>query len=77
MLCPKCGSSALVKNSSIANGKKKFLYKECSRQFAENSQNRQISDAECRIVDMLIIENIHSWNRKNSFYIKNMASGIY
>ncbi|CAK8711702.1 IS1 transposase [Candidatus Electronema aureum] len=56
MQCPKCGSSYVVKNGSIANGKKKFLCKECSRQFVEHPQNRQISDAEWRIVDRLLLE---------------------
>lgn len=58
MQCPKCGSSYVVKNGSIANGKKKFLCKECSRQFVEHPQNRQISDAEWRIVDRLLLEKI-------------------
>lgn len=58
MLCPKCGSSCVVKNGSIANEKKKFLCKECSRQFVENPQNRQISNAEWRIVDRLLFEKI-------------------
>lgn len=58
MQCPKCGSSYVVKNGSIANGKKKFLCKECLRQFVEHPQNRQISDAEWRIVDRLLLEKI-------------------
>jgi len=58
MQCPRCGSSAIVKNGSNANGKKKFLCKDCSRQFVENPQNRRISDAEWRIVDKLLLEKI-------------------
>lgn len=58
MQCPKCGSSAVVKNGSIANGKKKFSCKECSRQFVENPERRRITDAEWRIVDRLLLEKI-------------------
>ncbi|MCW5198435.1 hypothetical protein VU06_01645 [Desulfobulbus sp. F3] len=47
-----------VKNGSVANGKKKFLCKGCPRQFVENPQNRQISDAEWRMVDGLLLEKI-------------------
>ncbi|MCW5198510.1 IS1 family transposase [Desulfobulbus sp. F4] len=39
--CPKCGSSYAVKNGSVANGKKKFLCKECPRQFVESSGCRK------------------------------------
>jgi IS1 family transposase/transposase-like protein len=56
--CPRCGSSVIVKNGSNANGKKKFLCKDCSRQFVENPQNKTISDAEWRIVDKLLVERI-------------------
>ncbi|MCW5206000.1 IS1 family transposase [Desulfobulbus sp. F5] len=58
MRCPRCGSSDIVKNGSIANGKKKFMCKECLRQFVEDPQSRQISDAEWRIVDRLLLEKI-------------------
>ena len=58
MQCPRCGSSIIVKNGSNANGKKKFLCKDCSRQFVENPQNKKISDAEWRIVDRLLVERI-------------------
>ncbi len=56
--CQRCGSSVIVKNGSNANGKKKFLCKDCSRQFVENPQNKTISDAEWRIVDKLLVERI-------------------
>jgi insertion element IS1 protein InsB len=58
MRCPKCDSSSVVKNGSISNGKKKFLCKECSRQFVENPERRKISDDEWRIVDRLLLEKI-------------------
>lgn len=58
MQCPRCGSSIIVKNGSNANGKKKFLCKDCSRQFVENPQNKKISDAQWRIVDKLLVERI-------------------
>jgi transposase-like protein len=58
MKCPRCESSSIVKNGSIANGKKKFLCKECGRQFVENPQNKQISDEKWRIVDRLLLEKI-------------------
>ena len=56
--CPKCGSLNIVRNGSIANGKKKFLCKECSRQFVENPERRKITDAEWLIVDRLLLEKI-------------------
>ncbi|MCW5200833.1 hypothetical protein VU07_03365 [Desulfobulbus sp. F4] len=37
---------------------KKFLCKDCLRQFVENPQNRQISDAEWRTADRLPLEKI-------------------
>ena len=58
MQCPRCGSSVIVKNGSNANGKKKFLCKDCSRQFVENPQDKKISDAQWRIVDKLLVERI-------------------
>ena len=58
MQCPRCGSSIIVKNGSNANGKKKFLCKDCSRQFVENPQNKKISAAQWRIVDKLLVERI-------------------
>ena len=58
MQCPKCGSLNIVRNGSIANGKKKFLCKECSRQFVENPERRRITDAEWLIVDRLLLEKI-------------------
>ncbi|WP_417914545.1 transposase-like zinc-binding domain-containing protein [Candidatus Electronema sp. JM] len=56
--CPECGSLNIVRNGSIANGKKKFSCKECSRQFVENPERRKITDAEWRIVDRLLLEKI-------------------
>ena len=58
--CPRCGSSVIVKNGSDANGKKKFLCKDRSRQFVENPRNKTISDAEWRIADKLPVERISS-----------------
>jgi transposase-like protein len=58
MKCPRCESLSIVKNGSTANGKKKFLCKECGRQFVENPQNNQISDEKLRIVDRLLLEKI-------------------
>lgn len=58
MQCPRCDSFTIVKNGSNANGKKKFLCKDCSRQFVENPQNKRISAAEWRIVDNLLLERI-------------------
>jgi transposase-like protein len=58
MRCPKCDSSSIIKNGSISNGKKKFLCKECSRQFVECPERRRISDSEWRIVDRLLLEKI-------------------
>ncbi|WP_417913751.1 transposase-like zinc-binding domain-containing protein [Candidatus Electronema sp. JM] len=58
MQCQKCDSLNIVRNGSIANGKKKFLCKECSRQFIENPERRCIADAEWSIADRLLLEKI-------------------
>jgi transposase-like protein len=54
----KIRSSSIVKNGSTANGKKKFLCKECGRQFVENPQDNKISDEKWRIAGRLLLEKI-------------------
>ena len=77
MQCPKCGSSAVVKNGSIANGKKKFSCKECSRQFVENPERRRITDAEWRIVDRLLLEKISTAGIARAVLISKRWLQIY
>ncbi|WP_417914558.1 hypothetical protein [Candidatus Electronema sp. JM] len=54
--CQKCRSLNIVRNFSMANGKKKFLCKERPRQFVENQERRRITDAEWLTVDRLLLE---------------------
>ena len=45
MKCPKCGSSDVIKNGSLGNGKAKFKCNICGRQFVEDPQKQPLSDA--------------------------------
>ena len=58
MQCPRCSSQKIIKNGSIANGKKKFMCKDCSRQFVENPKIKIISKETWEIVDRLLVEKI-------------------
>jgi len=56
--CPRCGSTKVIKNGYIHNGKPKFACKECQRQFVEHSQQRLISEATRALVDKLLLERV-------------------
>ncbi len=58
MKCPRCNSENIVKNGSIHNGKKKFICKDCGRQFVENSANKPISEEKKKLIDKLLLEKI-------------------
>lgn len=56
--CPECGSSKVIKNGTIHNGKPKFACKECERQFVENPQSPRIAEETKALVDKLLLERI-------------------
>jgi transposase-like protein len=49
--CPSCGSSQVVRNGHIHNGKAKFACKACGRQFVENPTQKLISDETKQLID--------------------------
>ncbi len=58
MKCPECNSLNIKKNGSVHNRKKKFMCKDCRRQFAENPEKKVISNEMRRLVDRLLLERI-------------------
>ncbi len=56
--CPSCGSLHILKNGSIHNKKRKYLCKECGRQFVENPTKRYISKQEIEYVKRGLLERI-------------------
>jgi len=57
-LCPSCGSSLVVRNGHIHNGKAKFACKACRRQFVENPEWKPISDETKQLIDKLLLERL-------------------
>ncbi len=58
MKCPDCASDNIIKNGSIANGKQKYLCKECGRQFVLNPQKQPISNETKELIDRLLLEKL-------------------
>ncbi|MEM9809356.1 MAG: IS1 family transposase, partial [Cyanobacteria bacterium P01_D01_bin.56] len=56
--CPDCGSSNIVKNGKIHNGKQNHKCKDCLRQFVEDPQNKTIDEATKQLIDKLLLEKI-------------------
>src|SRR5688572_17103895 len=56
--CPSCGSSLVVRNGHIHNGKAKFACKACRRQFVENPEWKPISDETKRLIEKLLLERL-------------------
>jgi transposase-like protein len=56
--CPDCGSSNIVKNGKIHNGKQNYKCKDCLRQFVEDPQNKLIDEATKHLIDKLLLEKI-------------------
>jgi transposase-like protein len=56
--CPECGSSHVVKNGHIHNGKPKFACKDCRRQFIENPEWKPISEETKGLIDRMLLERI-------------------
>ena len=58
MKCPDCESKNIIKNGSIHNGKRKYMCKDCGRQFVEDPTNKKISRETWELVDKLLLEKI-------------------
>ena len=58
MLCPGCSSLNIRRNGSIHNGKKKFMCRDCGRQFVENPEKKIITQEERDLVCRLLLEKI-------------------
>jgi len=56
--CPSCGSSLVVRNGHIHNGKAKFACKACRRQFVENPAWKPITDETKQLIDKLLLERL-------------------
>lgn len=56
--CPSCGSTNVVKNGKIHNGKQNHKCKDCSRQFVEDPRNKLIDDSTKRLIDKLLVEKV-------------------
>ena len=56
--CPRCGSSQVIKNGYIHNGKPKFACKACKRQFVDNPVWRPISAETKALIDKLLLERV-------------------
>jgi insertion element IS1 protein InsB len=56
--CPRCGSSQIIKNGTIHNGKAKFACKVCRRQFVENPVWKPISAETKALIDKLLLERV-------------------
>jgi insertion element IS1 protein InsB len=54
--CPRCGSSHVIKNGHIHNGKPKFGWKDRRRQFVENPTWRPIGAETKALIDKLLLE---------------------
>ena len=57
-VCPRCGSSHVIKNGYIHNGKAKFACKDCRRQFVENPAWTPIAEGTKARIDRLLLERL-------------------
>jgi insertion element IS1 protein InsB len=56
--CRRCGSSHVIKNGHIHNGKAKFACQDCGRQFVENPAWEPISAETKALIDKLLLERL-------------------
>jgi len=57
MICPRCGSSYIVRNGIILSNKQKYKCRECNKQFVLNPE-KHISEEKKAIIDKLLLEKI-------------------
>jgi len=58
MNCPRCDSNNIKKNGSIHNGKQKYQYKDCNRQFVLDPQKKIISQSTWDLADKLLLAKL-------------------
>jgi insertion element IS1 protein InsB len=58
MQCPRCQSSAIIKNGRIHTGKPKWMCKLCKRQFVADPSNHRISEATKALINKLLLERL-------------------
>ena len=58
LTCPRCASTAIIKNGSIHTGAQKYRCKGCGRQFVQNPQPYRIKDETRALVDKLLLERL-------------------
>ena len=56
--CPSCGSTKVVKNGRIHNGKQNYKCKDCGRQFVEDPQQKRISQQTKDLINKLLLERV-------------------
>ena len=56
--CPRCGSSNVTKNGSVAQGRPKSRCKDCGRQFVKYPKRRRISQQTKQLIDKLLLERL-------------------
>lgn len=56
--CPRCDSTAIVRNGINATGKQNYLCKECGRQFVLEPLKSPISDEKKALIDRLLLERL-------------------
>lgn len=58
LTCPRCQSTAVVKNGKIHNGRQNFKCKACSRQFVQNPTKKVIGQDTRDLIDKLLLERL-------------------
>jgi insertion element IS1 protein InsB len=56
--CPRCQSTAVIKNGRIHNGTPKFACKQCGRQFVDHPCKQPIAADTKALVDKLLLERL-------------------
>lgn len=56
--CPECKSEETVKNGHTHHGKQNYQCKNCSRQFCENIEKKQVTRAEKEQIKKLLLERL-------------------
>ena len=56
--CPSCGSTQIVKNGRIHNGKQNHKCHDCGRQFVAHRRQKIISPETKQLINKLLLEQI-------------------
>lgn len=60
MISPRCEPEEIIKYGRIHNGKQKYKYKSCGRQWVENLQNRRLTKETQKMIANGLLEKV-SW----------------